>query len=190
MSSNGKCIIVSAPSGAGKTTIVRYLLDQSLGLNFSVSATSRSARVDEIEGQDYYFLTAEEFETRIAADDFIEWEEVYPGHYYGTLKEEIERIWALGAHVIFDVDVVGGLNLKKNFGDKALAVFIQPPNFQALEDRLRARRSESDETMKLRLDKAASELSRAPEFDAVVVNGNLTTACEEVEVLVKEFTAE
>lgn len=190
MSSNGKCIIVSAPSGAGKTTIVRYLLDQSLGLNFSVSATSRSARVDEIDGQDYHFMTAEEFETRIAADDFIEWEEVYPGQYYGTLKEEIERIWALGSHVIFDVDVVGGLNLKEHFGEKALGIFIQPPNIQALEDRLRARRSESDETMKLRLDKAASELSRAPEFDVTVVNEDLMTACEAAEVLVKEFITE
>lgn len=187
MSSEGKCIIVSAPSGAGKTTIVRFLLDQSLGLKFSVSATSRVARLDEIDGQDYHFMTATEFEERIAAGDFIEWEEVYPGQYYGTLKNEIERIWALGAHVIFDVDVVGGLNLKKHFGDKALAIFIQPPTIQALEDRLRARRSESDETMKLRLDKAASELSRAPEFDVVVVNKELVPACEEANNLVREF---
>ncbi len=188
MSSEGKCIIVSAPSGAGKTTIVRYLLDQPLGLRFSVSATSRSARVDEIDGQDYHFMTSLEFEKRIAAKDFIEWEEVYPGQYYGTLKEEIERIWALGAHVIFDVDVIGGLNLKEHFGEKALAVFIQPPDVQSLEDRLRARRSESEETMKLRLDKAASELSRAAEFDVIVVNKDLNTACEEAEALIKEFT--
>ncbi len=190
MSSKGKCIIVSAPSGAGKTTIVRYLLDQSLGLKFSVSATSRTARVDEIEAQDYYFMTSIEFEDRIAAGDFIEWEEVYPGQYYGTLQEEIERIWKKGAHVIFDVDVVGGLNLKEYFGDKAISVFIQPPNIQALEDRLRARRSESDETMKLRLDKAAAELSRAPEFDVIVVNEELVTACDEVEALIKEFIKE
>jgi guanylate kinase len=190
MSSKGKCIIVSAPSGAGKTTIVRYLLDQSLGLKFSVSATSRSARVDELDGQDYHFMTSLEFEKRIAAGDFVEWEEVYPGQYYGTLQEEIEGIWEKGAHVIFDVDVVGGLNLKEYFGDKALSIFIQPPNIQALEDRLRARRSESDETMKLRLDKAASELSRAPEFDVIVVNEELVSACEEAESLVKEFVKE
>ncbi|MCL4154278.1 UNVERIFIED_CONTAM: hypothetical protein GTU68_015728 [Idotea baltica] len=134
-------------------------------------------------------MTADAFEDRIAMGDFIEWEEVYPGQYYGTLQEEIDRIWSTGSHVIFDVDVVGGLNLERHFGDKALAIFIQPPNIQALEDRLRARRSESDETMKLRLDKAGSELSRADEFDVIVVNEELSTACDETERLVKEFAA-
>ena len=185
----GKCIIVSAPSGAGKTTIVRYLLDQDLDLQFSVSATSREPRLEELDGKDYYFLSAQDFRDRVDAGDFIEWEEVYPDQYYGTLKSEIERVWDEGKHVVFDVDVVGGLNLKEHFGDKALAMFIQPPNVQALEERLRARRSESEETMKLRLDKAAQELSRAPEFDVIVVNDELFRACDEAEELIKEFTS-
>lgn len=187
--SKGRCIIVSAPSGAGKTTIVRYLLDQKLGLQFSVSATSRPARIEEQDGKDYHFLSPEEFLAKTEQDEFVEWEEVYPGQYYGTLKQEVQRIWDEGGHVIFDVDVVGGLNLKKHFGEKALAIFIQPPSVAALEERLRARRSESDETMKLRLDKAGQELSRAPEFDVIVVNEELFTACDEAEALIKEFTA-
>jgi guanylate kinase len=189
MSSNGKCIIVSAPSGAGKTTIVRHLLGQDLGLQFSISATSRSPRVDETDAEDYYFLSAKAFEDRVAADEFIEWEEVYPGQYYGTLKSEIERVWELGATVIFDVDVIGGLNLKAHFGEKALAIFIQPPNIQALEDRLKARRSESAETLKLRLDKAAQELSTASEFDQIVVNVDLEEACVEARDMIELFTA-
>lgn len=183
----GKCIIVSAPSGAGKTTIVRYLLDQDLGLKFSVSATSRKPRLEEVDKQDYYFLTAEEFEARVKKDDFIEWEEVYPGQYYGTLKAEIQRIWDKGGHVIFDVDVIGGLNLKKHFGEKAISIFIQPPSIDSLEARLRARRSESEETMKLRLDKATQELAKSSEFDAIVVNEELFSACDEAERIVKEF---
>ncbi len=184
----GKCIIVSAPSGAGKTTIVRYLLDQGLGLHFSVSATSRAARLEEIHGQDYYFLTTEEFEQKAKNEDFIEWEEVYPGQYYGTLKEEIQRIWDEGGHVIFDVDVIGGLNLKKHFGNRAISIFIQPPTIDSLEERLRARRSESEETMKLRLDKASQELAKADDFDVIVVNEELFRACDEVESIIKEFT--
>ncbi|NNC83127.1 MAG: guanylate kinase [Flavobacteriales bacterium] len=183
----GRCIIVSAPSGAGKTTIVRYLLDQDLGLEFSVSATSRKARLEELNGKDYHFLSVEQFRMKVDSGEFIEWEEVYPEQYYGTLASEIQRIWKEGHHVIFDVDVVGGLNLKRYFGDKALAIFIQPPNIQSLEDRLRARRSESEETMKLRLDKAAQELSRAEEFDVIVVNDDLFKACEEAESIIKDF---
>lgn len=183
----GKCIIVSAPSGAGKTTIVRYLLDQDLGLTFSVSATSRKPRLEEVHGHDYYFLTAEEFEGRAKKGDFIEWEEVYPGQYYGTLQAEIQRIWDEGGHVIFDVDVIGGLNLKKHFGERAISMFIQPPNITSLEERLRARRSESEETMKLRLDKAGQELAKADEFDVIVVNDELIRACEEAESIIQEF---
>ncbi|NND93951.1 MAG: guanylate kinase [Flavobacteriales bacterium] len=185
----GKCIIVSAPSGAGKTTIVRYILDQDIGLEFSISATSRHPRLEEIDGHDYYFLSSEQFDTKVMNDEFIEWEEVYPGQCYGTLKTEIQRIWDAGGHVIFDVDVVGGLNLKKHFGDKALAIFIQPPNVKALEDRLRARRSESEETMKLRLDKAAQELARSEEFDVIVINDELFRACDEAEAIIREFIA-
>lgn len=189
MSSEGKCIIVSAPSGAGKTSIVRHLLQQELGLQFSVSATSRSPRAAEIDGEDYHFLSTEEFQERIAQGDFVEWEEVYPGQYYGTLRSEVERVWQTGGHVIFDVDVVGGLNLKEHFGERALAIFIQAPDMQALEDRLRGRRSESEETMRIRLSKAEVEMARAPEFDVIVVNDDLLSACEETAALIREFTA-
>src|SRR5690606_24934571 len=133
---NGKCIIVSAPSGAGKTTIVRHLLGRDLGLDFSISATSRPKREYERDGRDYFFLTADEFRQRIAEDAFVEWEEVYPGRFYGTLRSEIERIWQAGRHPIFDVDVVGGIRLKELFGNKALSLFVSPPTIQALEQRL------------------------------------------------------
>lgn len=183
----GKCVIVSAPSGAGKTTIVRSLLAQGLRLAFSVSATSRAKRSFEVDGQDYFFITAEEFRRRIDADDFVEWEEVYPGRFYGTLKSEIDRIWAQGNSAIFDVDVVGGLHLKEVFGARALALFVSPPSVQALEERLKARNTETPESLKERVDKAAHEMTFADRFDAVVVNDTLERACAEAYGLVRAF---
>lgn len=183
----GKCVIVSAPSGAGKTTIVRSLLAQGLRLAFSVSATSRAKRSFEVDGQDYFFITAEEFRRRIDADDFVEWEEVYPGQFYGTLKSEIDRIWAQGNSAIFDVDVVGGLHLKQVFGERALALFVSPPSVEALEERLRARNTETPESLKDRVDKAAHEMSFKDRFDVVVVNDTLEHACSEAYALVRSF---
>lgn len=183
----GKCIIFSAPSGAGKTTIVRYLLGSHLGLEFSVSACSRNRRPNEVHEVDYHFLTIEEFRDKINNGAFIEWEEVYTDNYYGTLKSEIERIWSLGKHVIFDVDVKGGLNLKKYFGDKALAVFVMPPSIDHLEKRLRSRNTESEESIRRRIDKAASELEYAPQFDVILLNDDLETACQEALQKVSAF---
>jgi guanylate kinase len=187
MQGSGKCIIISAPSGAGKTTIVRSLLAKGLRLAFSVSATSRAKRSFEVDGQDYFFITAEEFKQRIASGAFVEWEEVYPGQYYGTLRAEIERIWAQGNCAIFDVDVVGGLHLKKIFGTNALALFVSPPSVEVLEHRLRARGTETPESLKKRIDKAAHEMTFAPEFDTIVVNDTLEHACEEAYDHVKRF---
>lgn len=187
MENTGKCVIISAPSGAGKTTIVRSLLAQGLRLAFSVSATSRPKRHFEVDGQDYFFITADEFRHRVANGDFIEWEEVYPGGFYGTLRSEIERIWAQGNAAIFDVDVVGGLHLKAVYGEAALALFVSPPSIEALEQRLRARETETPETLKTRVDKAAHEMTYAPRFDAVVVNDTLEHACAEAHALVKRF---
>ena len=150
----GKCIIFSAPSGAGKTTIVRYLLEEFSELAFSISACSRDARPNETNGVDYYFLGVDGFQAKIAADEFVEWEEVYTNNFYGTLKSELTRIWSQGKTVIFDVDVIGGLNLKRYFGDNALAVFVMPPNYEALEDRLRYRSTETEERIQMRLAKA------------------------------------
>ncbi|MGD1847336.1 MAG: guanylate kinase [Salibacteraceae bacterium] len=186
---NGKCLIVSAPSGAGKTTLVHHLLEQDLGLEFSISACSRSPRGKEQDGKDYYFLGVEGFRQRISKDAFLEWEEVYPDQYYGTLKSEVERIWKQGKHVIFDVDVVGGLNLKNQFGEQAMAVFIQPPNEAALEARLRSRQTESEEKINLRLKKAGEELAFATRFDRVIVNDDLKVAQKEIESVVAAFLA-
>jgi guanylate kinase len=183
----GKAIIVSAPSGAGKTTIVKDLLVRFPGLVFSVSACSRTRRHNEQDGKDYYFITPEEFRARIARDEFIEWEEVYPGSYYGTLKSDVERIWAEGKNVIFDVDVAGGLNLKKYFGKEALALFIQPPSPSELEVRLRNRNTEDEESLKKRLSKSVYELTFAGQFDEVVVNDDLGSACKKAGTLVTEF---
>ena len=187
MKKNGKCVIISAPSGAGKTTIVRSLLAQGLRLAFSVSATSRAKRSYEVDGQDYFFITAEEFQQRIAADAFVEWEEVYPGQFYGTLRSEIDRIWAQGNSAIFDVDVVGGIHLKSVFGERALAVFVSPPSVVVLEQRLRSRGTETDESLRKRVDKAAHEMTFAPQFDVIVVNDTLEHACAEAYTLVKRF---
>ncbi|HNR54452.1 MAG TPA: guanylate kinase [Flavobacteriales bacterium] len=187
MATQGKCIIISAPSGAGKTTIVRSLLKQGLRLAFSVSATSRAKRSYEVDGQDYFFISADEFRRRIERDAFIEWEEVYPGQYYGTLRSEIDRIWSNGSSAIFDVDVIGGIDLKQHFGDRALSIFISPPSVAALEERLRARGTESEESLRRRVDKAAQEMTYAPRFDAVVVNDTLEHACAEAHALVARF---
>jgi guanylate kinase len=184
---NGKCIIFSAPSGAGKTTIVHALLAAQLGLEFSVSACSRDPRPNEINGKDYYFLGIEGFKEKIGEGAFLEWEEVYTDNFYGTLKAEIERIWSAGHAVIFDVDVVGGLNLKRIFGDQALAVFVQPPSEEELEKRLRYRSTETEDKIQQRLRKAGQELSRANEFDVILVNEDLEVAIEQAKSLVTSF---
>ena len=183
----GKCIIVSAPSGAGKTTIVKALLASFSQLSFSISACSRAPRPNELDGKDYHFLSLEKFQQTIQEDGFVEWEEVYTNAYYGTLKSEIERIWSQGKIVIFDVDVVGGLNLKKFFGTNALSVFIQPPNEKALEERLRYRNTEAEEKIQQRLQKSKVELGRADEFDVVLVNDVLPTTIEQAEKIIINF---
>lgn len=183
----GKCIIFSAPSGAGKTTIVHRLLEKGLGLEFSVSACSRDPRPNEVDGKDYHFLGVDEFKRRIKDEEFVEWEEVYSNNFYGTLKSELERIWSNGNAVIFDVDVVGGLNLKKQFQENAFAVFVQPPSYEELENRLRGRSTESEEKIDQRMEKARKELSFAPEFDVILINDDLDQACTKAEELVKAF---
>jgi len=183
----GKMIIVSAPSGAGKTTVVHHLLKQDLGLEFSVSACSREKRIDEVDGIDYYFIPVEVFKNKIRNDEFVEWEEVYPGQFYGTLRSEIERIRAKGSHVIFDVDVIGGLNLKRKFTEGSLAVFIMPPSIEVLEKRLARRSSDSDESIRKRMEKAKKEISYSSQFDVVIVNDVLETALEEAAQTVRKF---
>ncbi len=183
----GKCIIFSAPSGAGKTTIVHRLLNEINSLEFSVSACSRLARPNEKNGEDYYFLGVEEFRKKINEQAFVEWEEVYPNNFYGTLKSEIERIWSNNKVVVFDVDVVGGLNLKHFFGSNALAVFVQPPSVEVLEERLRSRKTETDEKIHMRISKATFEINRAKEFDYILVNNNLDVAVEEIKERIIQF---
>lgn len=184
----GKLIVFSAPSGAGKTTIVRHLLKQKeLNLEFSISATSRERRGDEIDGSDYYFLTFEEFKNKIKNDEFLEWEEVYRDNFYGTLKSEVERIWSHGKHVIFDIDVSGGLRIKRKFPDQTLAIFVKPPSIDELKIRLKNRKTESNDKINMRIAKASAELATAPLFDAVIVNDNLDKALEESYQLVSYF---
>ena len=183
----GKCVIFSAPSGAGKTTIVHYLLKQELGLQFSVSACSRDPRGGEINGKDYHFLGLEGFREHIEKGAFLEWEEVYTNNFYGTLKSEIEQIWANGKTVIFDVDVIGGLNLKRIFGTQALAIFVQPPSYEELEKRLRYRSTETEDKIQQRMAKANTELGYASEFDCVLVNDDLDAACKKANDLVQSF---
>jgi len=183
----GKLIIFSAPSGAGKTTIVKHLLESNLNLQFSISAASRPKRHNETDGKDYYFISAEDFRHKIKNDEFLEWEEVYKDHFYGTLKSEVERILNQGNNVIFDVDVIGGLNIKKYYGDKVLAVFVMPPSIKHLEQRLRGRATDSEENLKKRIKKAEHELSFKDDFDYVLVNDELKTAFEEAEKVIREF---
>lgn len=183
-----KLIIFSAPSGSGKTTIVKHLLKKySEKIAFSISASTRSAREGEVHGKDYYFISQEEFLHRIAQHEFVEFEEVYKGTYYGTLRSEIERIWSEGKQVIFDLDVEGGLHLKKKFGDQALAVFVHPGSIENIEKRLRYRATESEEKLKQRIDKAAVEMEYSDKFDVVLINENLSDALAEAENLLESF---
>ncbi|GMN10241.1 guanylate kinase [Croceitalea sp. MTPC9] len=188
MSKGGKLIIFSAPSGSGKTTIVRHLLEQpELNLAFSVSATSRPRRGREKHGINYYFISVSEFKKHIKNDDFLEWEEVYRDSFYGTLKTEVERLWAEGKNVIFDIDVVGGLRIKKKFPKETLAVFVKPPSVDELKIRLKKRSTESDDKINMRVAKASVELATAPQFDKVIKNYDLDTALNEAHKLVAEF---
>ena len=187
MDQKGKCIIFSAPSGAGKTTIVHALLDENIGLEFSVSACSREPRPNEIDGKDYYFLGLDLFKRKIEDAAFIEWEEVYTNNFYGTWESEIERIWSNGKTVIFDVDVIGGLNLKRIFGEAALAIFVQPPSYEELEKRLRYRSTETEEKIQQRMGKAKNELSFAEDFDLILVNDKLESAITSAKESVLNF---
>ena len=184
-----KCIIFSAPSGAGKTTIVRRLLAEGFPLEFSISAATREKRGAEVDGEDYYFLSVEEFKSKIKQEAFIEWEEVYEDHFYGTLKAEIERVWKSGKAVIFDVDVVWGINLKKHFGEDAVSIFVMPPSMKALEERLKGRGTDSPERIEKRLAKAKQELITADQFDYVVLNDELEKAVGAANLIVKKFLA-
>ena len=182
-----KVIIFSAPSGAGKSTIVHHLLEKYSFLEFSISATSRAPRGKEENGKDYYFFTTEEFENKIKADHFVEYEEVYAGSYYGTLKSEVERIWAKGNIIVFDIDVKGGVNLKKLYGDNAVAVFIQPPSVEELRNRLIGRGTDSAEAIERRVAKAEEELTYVSKFDIVLINDKLDEAFLTAEKIVEEF---
>tara|TARA_B110000483_G_scaffold17499_1_gene19357 strand:- start:38 stop:616 length:579 start_codon:yes stop_codon:yes gene_type:complete len=183
----GKVVIVSAPSGAGKTTLINKLLETKLPLNFSVSACSRKARTNEIEGEDYYFLSIEEFEKKIKKNDFIEWEEVYKNNFYGTLKSEISRIWNQKKHVVFDVDVLGGISLKNYFKENALSIFINPPSIEVLSERLNKRNSETKESISERIKKSVHEMEYLDKFDMVILNDNLKDASKKIIDTVKNF---
>lgn len=184
----GKLIVFSAPSGSGKTTIVKHLLENpELNLAFSVSAATREARDGEVNGKDYYFISLEEFKHHIKADEFVEWEEVYRDNFYGTLKSEIERIWAEGKNVIFDIDVAGGLRIKRKFPEETLAVFVKPPSIDELKIRLKKRSTESEDKINMRIAKASVELATAPQFDTIIKNYDLDTAKQDAYNLVKEF---
>jgi guanylate kinase len=185
----GKLIIFSAPSGSGKSTLVQYLLTQVPGFAFSISATSRAPRGAEKDGVDYYFLSLEEFQQRVAEEAFLEWEEVYPGQCYGTLKTEVEKSWSVGNAVGFDIDVVGGKNLKAQFGDQALALFIQAPSVEELERRLVARGTDSPEKIKLRIEKASWEMNQSEYFDHIIINDDLDRAKAEAKKLLVDFLA-
>lgn len=184
----GKLFVFSAPSGSGKTTIVKHLLTkQSLGLDFSISATSRAARGQEEHGKDYYFLSLEDFKKHVAEDAFLEWEEVYTDNHYGTLKSELDRIWSMGKHVVFDIDVIGGLNIKKQFPEETLAIFVKPPSIEEMEKRLRLRQTDSEEKIIERVAKAEKEVSYAKDFDVILINDDLDTAKKEAFELVNNF---
>lgn len=187
MNTQGKLIIFSAPSGAGKTTIVQHILKNFPNIKFSVSATTRQSRGEEVDGKDYYFISQESFLHKVAKHEFIEFEEVYSGTFYGTLKSEIDRIWEEGNHVIFDIDVEGGLRLKKKFEENALAIYVQAPSLEILVDRLRGRGTDSEEKLKERIAKASKEMTYADKFDVILPNNDLSAACEEAVALVREF---
>jgi len=187
----GKLIVFSAPSGSGKTTIVRHLLKQKeLNLDFSISATSRPPRSEEVDGKDYHFLSLEEFKKRIKEDKFLEWEEVYRDNFYGTLKSEVERIWASGKHVVFDIDVVGGLDIKHIYPERTLSVFVEPPSIEELKKRLKKRKTETEDRINMRIAKASIEMATAPQFDFIIVNNDLEKALDEAHKLVKGFIQE
>ncbi len=184
---SGKLIIFSAPSGAGKTTIVHHLLSKKFGLEFSISATTRERRGEEVEGKDYYYLSVEDFKNKISKKDFVEWEEVYKDNFYGTLRTEVERIWAAGSTVIFDVDVDGGLNLKHAYGDKALAIFVMPPSLDKLRKRLEGRDTETPESVDRRMKKAPQEIEKCVDFDKLILNDKLPDAFKKAENMIRNF---
>jgi guanylate kinase len=184
----GKLFVFSAPSGSGKTTIVRHLLAQEkFNLAFSISATSRDSRGEEKHGEDYYFISLKEFKEKIKNESFLEWEEVYRDNFYGTLKTEVERLWQQKKHVIFDIDVAGGLRIKKKFPNETLSVFVKPPSIDELKIRLKKRKTESEEKINMRIAKASVELATAPQFDKIIKNYDLDVALKEAEDLVAEF---
>ncbi len=183
----GKLFIFSAPSGSGKSTIVQHLMTLKLGLEFSISATSRNPRKGEIDGREYHFISPWNFRKKIDNKDFLEWEEVYPGQYYGTLRSEVDRIWSQGQHAIFDIDVIGGINLKREFGNKSCAIFVKPPSLEVLEQRLRSRGADDETSLEKRLGKAEYEMSQAPHFDHILVNDSLEHALQNAESLVRGF---
>jgi guanylate kinase len=184
----GKLLVFSAPSGSGKTTIVRHLLQQDdLNLEFSISAATREPRGEEVDGKDYYFMSIADFKKHIKSEDFVEWEEVYRDNFYGTLKSEVERIWAKGKNVIFDIDVAGGLRIKSKFPQETLAVFVKPPSVDELKRRLKERSTESDDKINMRIAKAHVELATAPQFDKIIKNYDLDVAKAEAYELVKSF---
>ena len=182
-----RALAFSAPSGAGKTTLVRRLMAERDDMAFSISATNRPLRGNEVNGEDYHFFTTEEFQNKVQAGDFLEWEEVYPGRFYGTLKSEIERHWKAGRHILFDVDVEGGLRLKELLGDQLLAIFVRPPSLEVLGARLRARGTDSEEEVARRLAKAEAEMARAPGFDIELINDNLDLATQELLAKADQF---
>lgn len=184
----GKLIVFSAPSGSGKTTIVKHLLGiKDLNLEFSISAASREKRGNEKDGKDYYFLSLKEFKNKIKNDEFLEWEEVYRDNFYGTLKTEVERIWAMGKNVIFDIDVSGGLRIKRKYPEETLAIFVKPPSIDELKIRLKNRKTETEDKINMRVAKASAELATAPLFDVIVVNDDLEKALIQAEKLVSDF---
>ena len=185
---NGKLIVFSAPSGAGKTSIVKYLVEQDeLNLGFSISATSREKRGEEINGEDYYFLSTDEFKSHIKSDLFLEWEEVYRDNFYGTLKSEVERIWGLGKHVIFDIDVSGGLRIKRKYPEDTIAIFVKPPSIEELKIRLKKRKTETENKINMRISKASAEMATADLFDLVIENKILKSAQKEARNIVLDF---